>query len=79
MQEPAEGKYQWGQRVRALAPIHNDGTFPDRDADELLVDEGETGEVVQVGVHVESNTPIYLVEFAPSLVVGCLEDELAAL
>jgi len=79
MQEPRTPKYQWGQRVRALAPIHNDGSYPERREDELLVGEGETGEVVQVGSHVESDTPIYLVEFAPDLVVGCLEEELERL
>ena len=37
---------------------------------------GGAGEIVQVGAHVESNTPIYLVEFGEKLVVGCLEEEI---
>jgi nitrogen fixation protein NifZ len=77
MQELREPKYQWGQRVRALEPLINDGSFPERAADELLVAAGEAGEVVQVGAHVETNTPVYMVEFASGLVVGCFEEELA--
>jgi nitrogen fixation protein NifZ len=76
MQELREPKFQWGQRVRALEDLVNDGSYPDRREDEMLVEAGALGEVVQVGSHVESNTPIYLVEFAPGLVVGCVEEEI---
>lgn len=72
----APAKYDWGQRVRAAIDLVNDGSYPDRETDALLVKSGETGEVVQVGAHVETETIIYLVEFAPQLVVGCLEDEI---
>ncbi len=74
--EPGEPKYQWGQRVRAACDLVNDGSYPERTADELLVDAGAVGEIVRVGTHEESGTPIYLVEFSSSLVVGCLEEEL---
>ncbi|WP_363347065.1 nitrogen fixation protein NifZ [Methylocystis echinoides] len=69
-------KFDWGLRVRAITDLVNDGSYPDRAADELLVKTGDTGEIVNVGMHVESETPVYLVEFAPQLVVGCLEDEI---
>lgn len=69
-------KFDWGQRVRATIDLVNDGTYPDHEADSLLVKSGETGEVVQVGTHVETETTIYLVEFRSKLVVGCLEEEI---
>ena len=72
-------RYQWGQRVRACQDLFNDGSYPEREAEELLVAEGATGEIVQVGEHVESNTPVYLVEFGESRIVGCFEQEIAPL
>jgi nitrogen fixation protein NifZ len=70
--------YQWGQRVSAAIDLYNDGSYPDRPADALLVTMGQIGEIVQIGAHTESNTPIYLVEFGERHVVGCLEEELAS-
>lgn len=72
-----EAKFQWGQRVVAGIDLINDGSFPDREAGALLVAEGTAGEVVQIGTHVDTNTPIYLVEFPDGSVVGCLEDEIS--
>jgi nitrogen fixation protein NifZ len=77
MMEPVGPKFQWGQRVQALLDLYNDGTFPECPPEALLVQEGDSGEVVQVGTHTESNTPVYLVEFGTNRVVGCLEGELA--
>ncbi|MBB6254465.1 hypothetical protein FHS74_005054 [Nitrospirillum iridis] len=48
-------------------------------ADALLVTAGTAGEIVQVGTHTETNTPIYLIEFADLRVIGCLEEEIAPL
>jgi nitrogen fixation protein NifZ len=69
-------KYDWGLRVRATTDLLNDGSYPDRAEEELLVKTGDVGEIVNVGAHVESETTVYLVEFSPQLVVGCLEDEI---
>ncbi|WP_442754132.1 nitrogen fixation protein NifZ [Methylocystis sp. JAN1] len=69
-------KFDWGMRVRATTDLVNDGSYPDRADDELLVKSGDTGEIVNVGMHVETETPVYLVEFSPQLVIGCLEDEI---
>ena len=77
MMEPRVPQYQWGQRVKTLIDLRNDGSYPDAAPDALLVQSGGYGEIVQVGEHVESNTPIYLVEFGDRLVVGCLEEEIA--
>jgi nitrogen fixation protein NifZ len=79
MIEPRIPKYQWGQRVKALLDLHNDGSYPDFPKAALLVKNSDAGEIVQVGTHTESNTPIYLVEFAEHLVVGCLEEEIMPL
>ena len=68
--------YQWGQRVRAAADLVNDGSHPGLPPEALLAPEGTPGEIVNVGHHAESNTPVYLVEFEGQLVVGCFEEEL---
>lgn len=75
--EPRLPRYQSGQRVVATLDLYNDGSFPDQPAQALLVSAGDAGEVVQVGTHVESNTPVYMVEFNQRHVVGCLEEEIS--
>jgi nitrogen fixation protein NifZ len=79
MIEPQIPKFQWGQRVSALLDLFNDGSYPEHEPDALLVKEGDVGEIVQIGTHVESNTHIYLVEFNGKLVIGCLEGEIRPL
>jgi nitrogen fixation protein NifZ len=79
MIEPRLPRYQWGQRVKALNDLHNDGSFPGAPLEALLVSVGDAGEIVQVGTHTEANMPVYLVEFGDQLVVGCLEDEIMPL
>jgi nitrogen fixation protein NifZ len=64
--------------VRACDDLYNDGSYPELDADALLVNGGDSGEIVNVGTHVDSNTPVYLVEFPANRIVGCLEEEIAA-
>ena len=76
MNEPRAHKFAWGQPVVAGMDLFNDGSHPERSIDVLLVERGTRGEVVQVGMHVDSNTPIYLVEFDGNCVVGCLEEEI---
>ncbi len=77
MIEARAPKYRWGQKVLALVDLYNDGSYPECEAETLLVQQGIAGEIVQVGSHVESDTPVYLVEFPDGLVVGCLEEEIA--
>jgi len=69
-------KYEWGQRVRTSVDLYNDGSFPGCAEGDLLAAIGELGEIVNVGMHTESNMPVYMVEFAGSRVVGCLEEEI---
>lgn len=77
--EPRDPKYDWGQKVRAEIDLFNDGSFPDAEPEALLVATGEVGEIVQVGMHTETNTPVYMVEFDGARVVGCLEEEISRL
>jgi nitrogen fixation protein NifZ len=77
MNEQKPHKFDWGQRVVAGIDLFNDGSYPEQPINALLVAHGTAGEVVQVGMHVESETPVYLVEFAGGWVVGCLEQEIA--
>lgn len=74
---PREPVFQWGQPVRAGLDLVNDGSHPGFAPGALIVAAGTPGEIVNVGLHEESNTPVYLVEFAGGVVVGCLEEELA--
>jgi nitrogen fixation protein NifZ len=76
MLDPRTPKYEWGQRVRACQDLFNDGSYPEIAGDALLVSQGDAGEIVNVGTHVDSNSPVYLVEFAAHRVVGCLEEEI---
>ncbi|HYE37567.1 nitrogen fixation protein NifZ [Methylocaldum sp.] len=76
MIEPRTPIYQWGQKVCTETDLYNDGTYPDREPEALLVAAGSEGEIVQVGFHEEANIPVYLVEFANGCVVGCFEEEL---
>ena len=76
MIESRIAKYDWGQRVTAFIDLFNDGSYPDREHDALLVEKGAGGEVVQVGMHEESAVPVYMVEFPGNCVVGCLEEEI---
>ncbi|MBD8893360.1 nitrogen fixation protein NifZ [Roseibium litorale] len=77
--EPRMPKYDWGQRVLATVDLHNDGSYPGAPEDGLLVAIGDMGEIVQVGMHTETNTPVYMVEFNGERVIGCLEDEISLL
>ncbi|MDO9708902.1 nitrogen fixation protein NifZ [Paracraurococcus lichenis] len=76
MIEPRQPRFQWGQRVRAAIDLVNDGSHPKAPPDAVLARIGDLGEIVQVGMHTDSNTPVYLVEFEGERVVGCLEEEL---
>ena len=72
-------RFDWGLRVLAGDDIFNDGTYPGEAEGALLVTKDSPGEIVRVGHHEESNTPLYLVEFANGMVVGCLEEEILPL
>ena len=77
MMEPRLPKYEWGQRVRALSDLVNDGSHPKFPEDALLAAKGHLGEIVNVGMHTELKAPVYMVLFGPDHVVGCFEEEIA--
>jgi nitrogen fixation protein NifZ len=77
MMEANKARFEWGQRVRAAADLFNDGSYPESPVDALLVGAGETGEIVQIGRHIDSGSFVYMVEFALHKIVGCMEPELA--
>jgi nitrogen fixation protein NifZ len=74
--ETSAPRYEWGQRVQAASDLLNDGSYPEQPPEALLVQNGEAGDVVQVGRHTDSGTVVYLVEFALNRIVGCFEQEL---
>jgi len=76
MNEQKSHKFDWCQRVVAGIDLFNDGSYPEHPIDALLVERGTAGEVVQVGMHVDTETLVYMVEFAGGCVVGCLEEEI---
>ena len=77
MMIPATTQFGWGQQVVAHVHLYNDGSYPDCDADALLVEQGTPGEVVQVGRHEATDTPVYLVEFPGHRIIGCLDQDIA--
>jgi nitrogen fixation protein NifZ len=76
MIDPRQAKYKESQFVIAAVDLYNDGSHPDVPEDQLMVVPGCVGEIVQVGLHAEANTPIYMVDFGLA-VIGCLEEEIA--
>lgn len=73
---PREPIFDWGMRVAAAEDLYNDGSHPHVPEGALLVPKGTPGEVVRVGKSEVDSTPVYLVEFPGSVMVGCFEDEL---
>lgn len=69
--------FRYGERVRALRHIRNDGTYPGREIGDLLVRKGEVGVVVSIGTFLQQFY-IYGVEFFESAHrVGMKRRELA--
>ncbi len=68
-------KYRWGDKVRVMNDIWNDGSYPEAKENEVLVLQGAQGYVLQVGKD-EGGKFLYVVEFGDKL-VGCFEEELS--
>jgi nitrogen fixation protein NifZ len=71
------GRYAIGDRVWTTRPLRQDGTFPDPrvPVGQVLVDEGTSGQVVDIGVYLNEHL-VYAVAFDNGRLVGCLEREL---
>ncbi|HEY5718199.1 MAG TPA: nitrogen fixation protein NifZ [Motiliproteus sp.] len=69
-------KYDYGQAVRVIRTLRDDGTYPGKQRGDLLVQRGRTGYVVDVGTFLQDQI-IYRVHFIDAGVqVGCREEEL---
>jgi len=68
--------FEYGDAVRVLRNVRNDGTYPGVDTGTLLVRRGSTGYVRDVGTFLQDQI-IYTVHFLDSdRLVGCREEEL---
>lgn len=71
-------KYEYGDRVRVIRNLRNDGTYPGEETGRLLVRRGSIGYVRDVGTFLQDQL-IYSVDFVDARrMVGCREQELQA-
>ncbi len=69
-------EFEYGQRVRVIRTIRNDGTFPGRATGNRLVRAGSVGFVRNVGTFLQDQI-IYTVHFTEEdIQVGCRDQEL---
>ncbi len=69
-------KYRFGQRVRLIKDIRNDGTFPFAPVGSILMKAGEEGYIKDMGDFLQV-IRVYEVEFINhGIVYGCREEEL---
>lgn len=69
-------RYDFGESVRVLRNVRNDGTFPGMETGTLLVRRGSVGYVRAVGTFLQDQL-IYSVHFIDQdITVGCREEEL---
>ncbi len=69
-------RYEFGQQVRVIRNVRDDGTYPGKDRGDLLVRRGSVGYVRDVGTFLQDQL-IYRVHFLDeNRQVGCREEEL---
>ncbi|MGF1644998.1 MAG: nitrogen fixation protein NifZ [Thiotrichales bacterium] len=69
-------RYDFGQAVRVIRNVRNDGTYPGLATGNLLVRRGAVGYVMNVGTFLQDQL-IYTVNFLDAgRIVGCREEEL---
>jgi nitrogen fixation protein NifZ len=69
-------KFEYGQAVRVIRNLRNDGTFPGEPTGRLLIRRGSVGYVRDVGTFLQDQL-IYSVDFVDQqMMVGCREQEL---
>lgn len=69
-------EYDYGDEVRVLRNVRNDGTYPGMDVGKLLVRRGSVGYVRDMGTFLQDQI-IYSVHFMEQdRLVGCREEEL---
>ena len=68
--------FEYGDEVRVVRNVRNDGTFPGRPTGTLLIRRGSTGFVRDIGTFLQDQI-IYSVNFLDEgKIVGCREEEL---
>jgi len=71
-----ETRFEYGDQVRVIRNVRNDGTYPGLDVGNLLVRRGSVGFVMNVGTFLQDQI-IYTVNFLDQdRIVGCREEEL---
>jgi nitrogen fixation protein NifZ len=71
-----EYRYEFGEAVRLIRNVRNDGTYPGMEIGDFLVRRGSVGHVQNVGTFLQDQV-IYSVHFLDEgKIVGCREDEL---
>lgn len=55
-------RFEYGQKVRSLMNIRNDGTFPGKEIGDVLVEKGDVGYVARIGTFLQQFY-IYGVDF----------------
>jgi nitrogen fixation protein NifZ len=69
-------RWDYGDAVRVLRNVRDDGTFPGADVGELLIQRGSVGHVIDFGTFLMDQV-IYSVHFVDvDRVIGCREEEL---
>tara|TARA_R110000868_G_scaffold263506_1_gene522128 strand:- start:11661 stop:12146 length:486 start_codon:yes stop_codon:yes gene_type:complete len=70
--------YEYGDEVRLIRNVRNDGTYPGKEVGEMLIQRGAIGCVYDVGTYLQDQL-IYRVHFLDTgTTVGCREEELIA-
>lgn len=68
--------FDYGDEVRVIRNVRNDGTYPGKEIGEFLLRRGSVGYVQNVGTYLQEYT-IYSVHFVEEdLLIGCKEEEL---
>jgi nitrogen fixation protein NifZ len=71
-----EYRWDYGEAVRVIRNIRDDGTYPGKRPGDFLIRRGSTGFVVDVGTFLQDQV-IYSVNFfEEGIIVGCREEEL---
>jgi nitrogen fixation protein NifZ len=69
-------KWDFGDAVRVMRNVRNDGTYPGEETGALLIRRGAVGHVVDIGTFLQDQV-IYSVHFLDEgRIVGCREEEL---
>lgn len=69
-------QFEYGQEVRLIRNVRNDGTYPGKEVGELLMRRGSVGVVYDVGTYLQDQL-IYRVHFLDQgRTIGCREEEL---